>query len=298
MNVTLAELLQLATAARQLSLPALRLESPRTGPQSSRFFGRGIDFAESRLYQAGDDIRSIDWRVTARTGKAHTKLFQADKERQVLLWGDMRAPMFFATQGVFKSVQAALLMGYLAWHIVQTGNRLGGMLFGDGQHEEFRPALGKKGALPFLQGLAQKAAFRAQQQSGKSIEAGALDKAISAIKQVASPGSLLFFISDFRHLSPLGEELLAQVSKHCDLCLCFVYDPFEASMPKNGLFPVTDGHAEWHVNTFDKKNLERYVQQFEERRAKVQALSRHRHIAVLECSTQDDCFALLQSQLK
>lgn len=298
MTVTLAELLQLANAARQLSLPALRLQSARTGLHDSRFFGRGIDFAESRLYQAGDDIRTIDWRVTARTGKAHTKLFQAEKERQVLLWGDMRAPMFFATQGVFKSVQAALMLGYLAWHTAQTGNRLGGMIFNDDQHEEFRPALGKKGTLPFLQGLAQKASFNAQPQPCKDINVGALDKAISAIKQVATSGSLLFFVSDFRHLSPFGEELFMQASKHCDLCLCFVYDPFEANLPKDGLFPITDGKTEWHVNTFDRRNLEKYQQQFAERRAKVQALGRHRHIAVVECSTQDDCFELLQNQLK
>lgn len=291
-SVSLPELLQLSSYARKLSLSALRIKSAQTGQHQSRLLGRGMEFAESRRYQTGDDIRNIDWRVTARTGKAHTKLFAAEKERHVLLCVDMRSSMFFATKGVFKSVQAAIISGYVAWNTVQTGNRLGGIIFDDDKHFEFRPALGKKGALPFLQKLADSADFNALRKNSPSIPA--MDHAIANIKRVSTPGSLVFVISDFRCLSPQAREQLILISKHSDLCLCFVYDPLEAALPKNGYFPVTNAHKELQVNTSAKEGLEKYRMQFIERRKQVISLSNQRHIHFMECSTEDDCFQILR----
>ena len=88
-----------------------------------------MEFDESRLYQPGDDIRNMDWRVTARTGKPHTKLFREERERPVFVWVDYRAPMFFATQGVFKSVFVARMAALIAWNAVQQGDRIGGLIF-------------------------------------------------------------------------------------------------------------------------------------------------------------------------
>lgn len=293
-SVTLPELLLLENSARQLCLTALHGGRSLAGQNQSRFLGRGMEFAESRLYQSGDDIRTIDWRVTARTGKAHTKLFTVEKEREVLLWIDMRAAMYFATQGAFKSVQAALLGGYIAWNSVQTGNRLGGMIFDDTTQQEFRPKLGKRGLLPLLHSIAEKATFDKKTKNiPVETSAASLNRAIASMTQVANPGSLVFVISDFRTLIPEAEDRLIQLSKHCDLCLCFVYDPIEAALPKNGHFSITDGQSEMQLNTFNKHNLEKYQQQFINRRSKVQALSKQRHIHFIECNTQQDCFALL-----
>ncbi len=290
-SVELSELLQLASSARQLKLSALRFGRSQGGQNLSRFLGRGMEFAESRLYLAGDDIRNIDWRVTARTGKAHTKLFTVEKEREVLLWVDMRASMHFATQGSFKSVQAALLAGYISWNAIQTGNRLGGMIFDDSGHIEFRPKLGKRGLLPFLQGIAEKTTYK--ENSNKSSTCSSMDGPLAGITQVANSGSLIFVISDFRNLTADAEDQLIQVSKYCDLCLCFLYDPFEASLPKNGYFPVTDGIGELQLNTFNRRSLEQYEQQFMQRKNKVESLTRQRHVHFIECSTHDDCFELL-----
>lgn len=288
-SVSLPELLQLANTARQLSLSALTPLSSAAGSISSRLLGRGMEFAESRLYQAGDDVRSIDWRVTARTGKAHTKLFTLEKERQVLVWVDMRSPMFFATQGVFKSVQAATLASYIGWNTVQTGNRLGGMIFDDTNHLEFRPKLGKRGILPFLQGLADKGQFKRPSPGSFTI-----DRAVGSIEQVATPGSLVFIISDFRHLSPQAIDHLSQLSRTCELCLCFVYDPLEATLPKNGRYPVTDGIGKLQLDTFNRPSLEQYQLQFLTRKNNIQSLAQQRHIYFMECSTQDDCFTQLK----
>lgn len=292
-SVTLPELLQLANDAKQLSLSASRIGRSQSGQHLSKFLGRGMEFAESRLYQAGDDIRTIDWRVTARAGKPHTKLFAVEKERQVLLWGDLRSPMYFATKGILKCIQSALLMGYVAWNTVQTGNRIGGMLFNENEHFEFKPYLGKKGILPLLQSLAERANFQAK-PSSDGLKASVMDQAIANLIRVANPGSLLFLVSDFRHFSSFGEELLIQASEHSDICLCFIYDPFEASLPRNGNYPITDGKNKLQLNTYDQASLQKYENLFLERKNRVKALSRQRHIYYLECSTEHDCLEVLK----
>jgi uncharacterized protein (DUF58 family) len=289
--VTLPELLSLANSAKHLSLSALR-SNVQGGQHESRFLGRGMVFAESRLYQSGDDIRTIDWRVTARTGKAHTKLFSVEKERQVLLGVDMRSTMFFATQGVFKSVQTALLMSYIGWNAIQAGNRLGGLIFDDENLSEFRPALGKKGVLPFLHALAESSILKAK--SGRGASESTLDHAIDNLARVAAPGSLIFLASDFRFLSKYGQEALLKLSKHTDICLCFIYDPFEAALPRNGHYPITDGEADMRLDTYAKGSMEEYQRQFVERRRKVRSLALNRHIFFMECSTAEDCFEMLK----
>lgn len=294
-SVSLDELLLLAKKAKELSLSPSKVKSMQPGQHVSRLFGRGMEFAECRRYQHSDDIRSIDWRVTARTGKVHTKLFAAEKERQVLICVDMRSSMYFATKGVFKSVQGALIMGYLAWSAAQAGNRLGGMIFNDVRQDEFRPAVGQKGVLPLMQCLAEHA--RAG-NTGSGAVSASMDLAVQSIKRLALPGSLVFVISDFRKLSSVARDMLIQISKHCDLGLCFLYDPLEAMLPKNGLYPVSDGQHKLQVNTFDKKTLDEYKKSFHARREQVASLGLHRHIRFMEFSTESDCFALLKAHYR
>jgi uncharacterized protein (DUF58 family) len=293
-SVSLNELVQLSNYVKQISLTHSRVKSPQVGQHASRLLARGMEFAESRQYQPGDDIRNIDWRVTARTGRAHTKLFAAERERPILLGVDMRPPMFFATQGVFKSVQAALMMGYLAWSASQTGDRLGGIIFDENASKEYRPALGKRGVLPFLNGLASYTGLPIKNKNtSMPLTNLTMDRAIASLRQMASPGSLVFLVSDFRYFSSYAYNLLLRISKHCDLYLCFVYDPIEAALPKNGCYSVTDGFSENTINTRDKSGVEKYVQQFNERRKYVALLSHQPRVRVMECRTDEDCFDIL-----
>ena len=122
-------LIRLSAGARQVNLDHSTIKSKQSGGYLSSTKGRGMEFDEARLYQPGDDIRSIDWRVTARTGKPYTKLFREERERPVFLSVDLRPSMFFATRGVFKSVQAARLASLLAWSALRQGDRIGGQIF-------------------------------------------------------------------------------------------------------------------------------------------------------------------------
>ncbi len=169
-DVQLTELLSYKQHGK-LSLNAKRLPATRqlSGNYLANIKGRGMEFAEVRHYQPGDDVRAIDWAVTARTGKAHTKLFQEEKERPVFLLVDVSDSMIFGSQLVFKSVQACHLAALLSWQAKQRNDRLGGIVFNQQQVAELKPTSRNKGLMAFLhqsQTLCKKIAFKtAQQQS-------------------------------------------------------------------------------------------------------------------------------------
>ena len=114
---------RLRRSADKLPLKAIKILNPLSGSHLSRFKGRGMEFDEACPYQAGDDIRNLDWRVTARSGRAHTKLFREERERSVLFWVDFRSNMQFATRGRFKTVLASEAAALLAWATRRQGNR-------------------------------------------------------------------------------------------------------------------------------------------------------------------------------
>jgi hypothetical protein len=143
-SVSQPGLIRLSGPARAIALNVLRVNSLQTGAYVSRFRGRGMEFDESRPYQPGDDPRSIDWRVTARSTTAYTKLFREERERPVLIAVDLRANMHFATQGCFKSVNASRAAALLSWAAHHRGDRLGGLIFGDTTHRELKPRLGRR----------------------------------------------------------------------------------------------------------------------------------------------------------
>lgn len=293
-SISLNELLQLSDYAKKIPLPAFCARSLLGGQHNSRLLARGMEFAESRRYQPGDDIRNIDWRVTARTGRTHTKLFTAEKERPIFLGVDMRSSMFFATNGIFKSIQAALISGYMAWGTVQQGDRLGGVIFDNQTILQHKPALGKRGVLPFLNGIAKHTGLPLKTYPASSLDSSStMERAIVGLKQMARPGSLVFLVSDFRYFSPFAQNMLLQIAMHSDLYLCFVYDALEASLPKNGYYPVTDGINEHIINTYDKKSVEKYEQKFLERRKSAALLAQQPRVNFIECRTDEECLKVM-----
>ena len=149
---TLPALLGQRLMANSLSLSKQRkLLASQAGLHTSKFRGRGIDFAEVRAYQPGDDIRTIDWRVTARTGKAHTKLYAEERERPVIVMVDQRQTMFFGSRTMFKSTMAAHCAALLAWATLQRGDRLGGIAFTDTNQAEVRARRSAHTVLHFLE---------------------------------------------------------------------------------------------------------------------------------------------------
>ncbi|MGZ5026261.1 MAG: DUF58 domain-containing protein, partial [Methylobacter sp.] len=217
-SVSLKTLIDLAGPAAGLNLKHSAIRAGQSGGYLSRFKGRGMEFEEARTYQPGDDIRSIDWRVTARTGETHTKVFREERERPVFISVDDRPAMHFATRGVFKSVLAAKLAGLLAWAAQHHGDRIGGQLFTDIVCRELKPQNGKHAVLRFLNAIVNR--------GGLVTEAAptiTLEQVLARLMQHARPGSLVYIISDFRGINDQVETYLAKLSRHCEVVLIFVY---------------------------------------------------------------------------
>jgi len=279
-SVSLKTLIDLAKPASSLNLQHSKNRAQQSGAYVSRFKGRGMEFDEARLYQPGDDIRSIDWRVTARTGKTYTKVFREERERPVFISVDDRLTMHFATRGVFKSVLAAKLAGLLAWAAEHHGDRIGGQLFTEQTCYELKPQNGRHAVLRFLNAL-----VKPQTSADKQFS---LSQVLARLNQHTRPGSLVYIVSDFRGINDEAETHIAKLARHCEVVLIFIYDPLESSLPVKGRFRFTDELSDVVVDGGDQKGLSEYHQRFTERQQRLECLAKKRDLAFIQCSTQDD----------
>jgi uncharacterized protein (DUF58 family) len=278
--VSLKTLIDLAKPASGLNLHHGRHRSRQSGGHVSRFKGRGMEFDEARLYQPGDDIRSIDWRVTARTGKTHTKVFREERERPVFISVDNRLAMHFATRGVFKSVMAAKLAGLLAWAAEYHGDRIGGQLFSEHECRELKPQNGTHAVLRFLNALIKPVS--------PVDKAFTLERVLARLNQHARPGSLVYIISDFRGINDAAETHIAKLSRHCEVVLIFIHDPLESRLPAKGRYRFTDEERDVVIDTGDQQRLSAYHQQFEDRLQRLELLAKKRGLALIQCGTTED----------
>jgi len=295
-SVTTSDLVSLSREAKSIKLKPARLLSPKAGNYLSTFKGRGMEFDESRPYQAGDDVRNIDWRVTARSGRTHTKQFREERERAVLVWVDLRPSMFFATQGVFKAVQAARTASVLAWSAMHHGDRLGGLFFSQQQHQELRPQRGKKAVMQFIQQLTNHSAWQPDYEDYLGLTSSATD-AIGRLRHVARPGSLVFMISDFHHLDSRFEDHLARLARHSDLIMFSLYDALEQDLPPAGKYRVHNGQDTVSINTTDSEQRKQHQIRFEKHQQQLQRLSRLHRIHLINCRTDEDAVERLRSGL-
>ena len=294
-QISVPALVRLNRAVAGISLHTGRIQARQGGDYQSPFKGRGMEFDESRLYQPGDDIRNIDWRVTARTNKPHTKLFREERERPVFVWVDFRRPMFFATRGCFKAVLAAKLAALLAWCANQQGDRIGGVIFSENAHHELKPQRGKTGVLRLINQLTRHPAWR--QSSAAATDNRDGGKALSRLRRVARPGSLIFLISDFRDLDELALVQISTLSANHEVVMILLYDPLEKSLPAVGRYRVSDGETELLVDTHDRDRVERYQRRFITHLERFRQLSRKLRCHLLLCATTDDPVAVLQQGL-
>ena len=306
-SVSVASLLGLAHAARGLSLRRNVVRARHSDVRRSPFKGRGMEYDESRPYQPGDDVRHLDWRVTARTGKAHTKLFREERERPVFLWVDYRAPMFFATRGRFKSVVAAQVAALLAWSAVHEGDRLGSVVFNDSEHSEIKPQRGKTGALRLFHELAhlagaggdavaEHAAAAAADTAAETADDSrrAPSQALSRLAHIARRGSLIFLISDFRGLDETAQTRLLQLAAHSETMLAFVCDPLERRLPPPGRYRVSDGRRDLEFDAGDARLAADYAAAYAKRVGLLRAFARKAGVGFLQCRTDDEPLAVLQ----
>ena len=233
-------LIRLRFSAERLKLSQRkqRRAAQLLGSNHSVFKGRGLEFAEVRQYQGGDEIRHIDWRVTARTSVPHTKLFQEEKERPIILCLDQRQSMFFGSRHCFKSVMAANVAALLGWTGLQNNDRVGGLIFNDSEHTEIRPRRSKRSVLHFIQSSIE---YNSRLNAKTEVPAASLDTAFEELRRITKPGSTVFICSDFYGFDAAAVKNLHQIARHNSVyCLC-IRDPLEAELPALGQFAVTNG---------------------------------------------------------
>jgi uncharacterized protein (DUF58 family) len=240
-----------------------------------------------RAYLSGDDVRSIDWRVTARRGKVHTKLFHEERERPVLLALDYRRPMFFATRGRFKAVQGSHMAALIAWQALARGDRIGGFLFSEERSLVLRPQLGKKAVLQLLrQMVADPVWQRAPHQP--FVPQQRLATTLQRLQRVARPGSLILLLSDFNQWDERVEKELVVLGRHCELGLVHCFDPLETELPPAGIYRLSNGERDLTIATANDTARRQYHDNFAQRLQNLQKFSRRQRCRLFSLPTDLD----------
>ncbi len=291
----LDDLLELRHQARAFGLPSHHLvNSAFAGLYASVFRGAGLDFEEVREYREGDDIRYMDWKVTARTHEPHLKVFREERERSVVLCVDKGPHMAFGTRGTFKSVQAARAAALLGWAASRLNDRVGGLIFGDAQTglKHFRPARGRRVLWQLLRALSEPS-------SPTPAPGDPLTEALRRANSGLPTGSLIFTIGDFNREIPSLEQILGNLCQRHTLVLVPIDDPADWEIPPMGLitFRGPDGRL-IEIETDDPQASERYRALWEGRRARLKTIAQRLHILLFPVRTQDEIHLTLLRHLE
>lgn len=272
-------LVQLRYISRQLQLFKPRInKSEQAGNLLTRYRGRGMNFEETRYYQPGDDVRSIDWRVTARTGNTHTKLFQEERERPVVILLDLRSPMFFGSRYAFKSVAASGIAAALCWAGLQHGDRIGALVFSDSEIETVRPRRSHHAVLAAIHSMV--AVAGALQSPVATNGSQPLKLLLEEARRISRPGSALFLISDCHDFDSSCEQPLYLLSRHADLQVLRLNDPLERQLPDQSI-TISDGVQRSFLHRANNALRRNFAQQQRHTSARIVQLCRKHHLPLL-----------------
>lgn len=245
------ELIACQNIARAIPERRSKAKASLAGHRASAIKGRGMEFAEVRHYQSGDDVRTIDWRVTARTGKAHTKLFVEERERPIILLLDLSNSLYFGSSLLLQSVQAAHVAATLGWNAIQHGDRIGGLIACEEQHVELKPRSRQSGILQLISAIEKLHSFQLSHFKDASKDPKHIYRACVRLSRLAKPGSLVWLITDGTQFTPECLGPLMTLKRHCDIGAFLVTDPLrqgDLPLPKQFSLPVRDGNVEKILN--------------------------------------------------
>lgn len=264
------------------------------GHRKSRMRGRGMDFAEVRLYQAGDDVRSIDWRVTARKAKTHTKIFEEERERPTFILCDQTQSLFFGSVCRLKSVAAAEASAVLAWHALNLGNRVGGLVINNESIHAVKPRRSTRTLVRLLNFIAQ-ANQQLNRNSRQLAAENHFSNALLQVKKTAHNGHQIYIVSDFSLPFELWQPQVLALTRHNDVALVMVSDPIEATLPPANLYAISDGKSRSLIDTGDAALRSRYQQRFQSAQEKIEnfCLSYGMHFTALSTAdAAEECLAI------
>ncbi|MGB5338654.1 MAG: DUF58 domain-containing protein [Gammaproteobacteria bacterium] len=291
----LDDLLELRHQARTLGVAAHHLvNSTFTGLYASVFRGTGLDFDEVREYREGDDIRNMDWLVTARTDTPHLKVFREERQRSVILCVDTGPHMSFGTRNTFKSIQAARTAALIGWAASKQHDRVGGVLFGNPATglRYFRATPGRRGLWRLLRALTE------------PIERGDTDEsqlmaALRHLDSASHTGSLIFVIASVNQVTTGLERTLGSLRQRHDVMLLPVDDPADRDLPSMGSVIFSNAAGELlEVDTDNEAGRAAFREDWEQRREELQQMSYRLGIGLIPVSTNEDVHLTLIEGLR
>lgn len=250
--VSLMDLISLQYQARGFSfLPKYAVQSLLSGRHRSKLRGRGLDFDQVRKYVKGDDIRYIDWRVTARAGVTHTKEFTEERERPVFFIVDQSSSMFFGTKFFLKSVVAGHIAALGCWRVLDVGDRAGGMVFNDNHIDCITPKRDRRTVQRYLSLITSKN----QELSAKNLaiegDFHPLNKSLEQANNIVTHDYLIIVISDFQNANTATLKNLIRLKKNNDVIVAHVSDPGESTLIQDRV-TMTDGQYQTRLGRSKK----------------------------------------------
>jgi len=235
----------------------------QAGDIKSAFKGRGMEFEEIRAYNFGDDVRDIDWRVTARKQHPYTKVFTEERDLQVYVWLDLSASMLFGTKKELKSVTASKLAALIGWLALEKKDRFGAVIFDGIKTYWFKPQNSRAQLLAIFKKIVELGNAVLQKPQAAGVE---LNKSLKILEQNTGSRSTIFVISDFNHdLGKIKSELMA-LAKNRELYLIDVYDILEEKAPKSGEYMVQYAGKKLIFNSGSKEFRRNYEGYFAAKR--------------------------------
>jgi len=270
------------------------MHSILAGKHGSRLRGRGLDFDEIRAYMPGDDIRTMDWRVTARLREPHIRVYNEERDRPGILVVDQRATMFFGSVAEMKSVTAAKLAALGAWRILEQDDRVGAVIFGDTEIREVRPRRSRRTVMQILHHL-RDFNQRLLQPAGRRTVS--LNQALERCSRLASHDCLVTIISDFVDVDEESRRLMTRIAEHNDVLVGYVHDPMEALLPAAGRLVITGEEGQLELNSDDPRLRERFAQDHVQRLVRARKFLQKRAVPVLPIDTRGDVAGQLRDLL-
>jgi uncharacterized protein (DUF58 family) len=286
--IDLEELIALEQHGRKVSfLPHQPVHSLLSGRFASRMRGRGLNFEEIRDYRAGDDVRSIDWKVTARLQKPHVRVFNEERDRQALLVVDQRLSMFFGSRLAMKSVTAAQAAAISAWRVVGVGDRVGAIVFNDSDIFEIKARRSRATVLQILSAIV---AHNQELGVGRGLVSApnALNIALERAQHRALHDGTVIIISDFHGADDATRKMIGAMTQHNDAIALLVHDPLQSDLPSSARMTVTDGELQIQLELGRGSVRESIEQATHERLKGVFAWTRELGVPVLPLSAAEE----------
>ena len=282
---SLSALMRLRYSARGFSyLPRQPIRSLLSGRKRSRLRGRGLDFDELRHYRPGDDIRTMDWRVSNRTGKPHVRVYTEERDRPVVVMVDQRLPMFFGSRQKMKSVVAAEVAALTAWRVLAVGDRVGAILFNDHRSLEVKPTRNQRKTIGWLGDLTTMNNELSVKPANAGNPAG-LTNALRLLERSIGHDYLVVLISDFHGWNDAALKTICRINQHNDIICSLVYDPLESDISGANELVVSDGRLQLEINPDEQELGKKFEESFRSSVAFVQGELKRHNILVMPVDT-------------